>query len=134
MLRGTGEQPSAGAGRATEARSGISDHRRFTLREVTFGGLPVGGATVDVWEDAGGAERWSVRLLMPLAHPLREGVLAGTAVGGQRFSGTVHLADTTAGPRRGREVLAELHGDGPLGVEEPGPADAGTIRRTGPRR
>ena len=114
------------------ARRAITGHRRFTLHEVTLGGLPVGGATVDVWHDSGGAGRWSARLLIPVAHPLRAGVLAGTAAGGRRLSGVVHLGETTAGPRRGREVLVEFHGDGQLSVEDPRPLEDQTSARFEP--
>jgi hypothetical protein len=119
-------------GRVAEARSGIKNHRRFTLREVTLGGLPVGGATVDVWRAAGGAAQWSARLLMSSSHLLHEGVLAGTAVGGRRLRGRVHLADTAPGPRRGREVLAEFHGDEQLRVEDPVFDGGAAVRIVGP--
>lgn len=102
-------------GRVPESRRGIKAHRRFALREVTLGGVPVGNATIDVWRDESGAERWSARLLLPIKHPLREGILSGLATGGQRIHGMVHLGESNAGPRRGREMLVEFHGDGLLG-------------------
>ncbi|HYL40467.1 MAG TPA: hypothetical protein VET90_04095 [Candidatus Binatus sp.] len=121
--RSTGPSPTEAPGepasvaRIVHAHPGVKAHRRFALHEVTLGGLPVGGATVDAWYDGGDAQRWSARLLIPVLHPLREGILAGTASGGERLSGQVHLGGTTAGPRRGRDVLVEFHGDGPLLVE-----------------
>ncbi|HLX34169.1 MAG TPA: hypothetical protein VKR30_02885 [Candidatus Limnocylindrales bacterium] len=113
-----GDEPIAPVTRQSDPRPAISAHRRFALREVTLGGYAVGGATVDVWQDASGADRWSARALVPLSLPIRRGSLAGTAQGGQRFCGTVQVGDTSAGPRRGREVLAELLGDGPLSVQD----------------
>lgn len=125
--------PQPIVGRVPEAHPGIKEHRRFTLREVSLGGLPVGDATVDAWHDASGAERWSARLLIRIAHPLREGLLAGTAVDGQRLCGRVHLGETTAGPRRGREVLVEFHGDGELSLEDQLPGEPRTFRATSKR-
>jgi hypothetical protein len=104
-------------GRVPEARPGIKEHRRFALRDVSLGGVPVGNATIDAWYDASGAERWTARFLIPIVHPFRDGILVGTAAGGERLRGTVHLAGSTEGPRRGREVLVELHGEGLLGLE-----------------
>ena len=95
-------------------------HLRFALHDVTLAGVPVGGATVDAWEDAGAAQRWSARLLIPVAHPHRDGLLAGTNLAGHRMSGEVHLGETTTGPRRGRDLLVEFHGDGPLRVDTDG--------------
>jgi hypothetical protein len=99
----------------------VQRHRRFALRDVTLGGTAVGGATVDLWHDEGGTERWCARLLMPVAHELGDGLLTGTTPAGDRLSGFVRLGDTTAGPRGGRHVLAQLFGEGPLGphVEQP---------------
>ncbi len=104
----------------------IRRHRRFALRDVTLGGVAVSGATVDVWRDEGGTERWCARLLMPVSQALGDGVLAGTTAGGERLSGVVRLGDTTAGPGA-RHVLAQLNGSGPLRTgagpaQEAGPA------------
>jgi hypothetical protein len=105
----------------TETNERIREHRRFALRDVTLSGVLVGGATVDLWRDAAGIERWSARLLMPIAQPLGDGMLSGTTAAGERLVGLVSLGDTAVGPRRGRDVLAQLHGEGPLRLEhEPG--------------
>jgi hypothetical protein len=120
-------RPPTNVGRIPEGGLGIKHHRRFILRDVSLGGLPVGNATIDAWRDASGAEHWSARLLVPSAQPLREGVLAGTVAGGQRLRGGVHLGGTAAGPRRGREVLVEFHGDGRLAHEEPPNLERRTI-------
>ena len=50
--------------------------------------------------------------------PPADGWLEGTTQDGRRIGGPVSLGHVEDGPRRGREVLAELHGDGPL-VEAP---------------
>ena len=95
----------------------ISAHRRFSVAHVTVGGVPVGGATIDSWRDAGG-ERWCARLLLPIAPPMGDGILEGTKADGTRVRGEVRLGDTRAGPTRGRHVMAELLGQGPLQVAD----------------
>jgi len=92
----------------------VQRHTRFALRDVTLGGVAVGGATIDLWHDESGTERWCARLLMPVAHELGDGRLLGTTAAGARMTGVVRLGDTTAGPRGGRHVLAQLNGEGPL--------------------
>lgn len=98
----------------TEPGERIRGHLRFALQGVTLSGVLVGGATIDWWRDAAGIERWCARLLMPVALSLGDGTLAGTTAGGERLSGRVRLGPTTVGPRRGRDVLAQLYGAGPL--------------------
>jgi len=106
-------------------RDKIRGHRRFALHDVTLDGVMVGGATVDRWRDDAGTERWCARLLMPVALALADGVLSGTTSGGDRLVGIVRLGDTTVGPRRGRDVLAELYGEGPLSGEGDARAETG---------
>ena len=89
-------------------------HRRFSLDEVTLQGAPVGGATIDAWEDGDGTERWTARLLVPTMDHVTDGELVGRMRDGRVIKGDVHLGDTAPGPRRTRVVLVELHGDGPL--------------------
>jgi hypothetical protein len=91
----------------------VRRHRRFALDDVTLGGEPVGGATVDAWEDDEGNERWAARLLMPAARAAADGPLAGTTRDG-RVRGDVQVGDNRPGPRSGRVLLVELHGQGPL--------------------
>jgi hypothetical protein len=43
-----------------------------------------------------------------------DGWLEGETQDGRRLGGPVRLRHVEDGPRRGREVLAELHGEGPL--------------------
>jgi hypothetical protein len=100
--------------RAADGAERMVGHRRFSLREVTLAGLPVGGATVDAWHDASNRPQWRVRLLMSTRTEPSGGWLEGTTQDGRRLGGPVRLEGVEEGPRRGREVLAELHGDGPL--------------------
>jgi hypothetical protein len=109
--------------RGGEVSAMIQKHRRFALRDVTLGGIAVGGATIDLWHDEAGTERWCARLLMPVSHELGDGRLLGTTPGGERLTGVVRLGDTTAGPRGGRHVLAQLFGEGPLVAEPEAPAE-----------
>lgn len=102
----------------------VSQHRRFALDHVTLGGEAVGGATIDAWQDSKGSERWSARLLMPVAQEIGDGVLAGTTRDGRRVSGQTQVGDTHPGPRSGRVVLVELHGQGPLRDEDEAEAEA----------
>ena len=95
----------------------VREHQRFALKEVTFDGAPVGGATVDAWLDESGTARWSARLLVPLQLAVGSGVLVGTTRDGRRLRGDAGLGDTRPGPRSARVVLVELHGRGPLEVE-----------------
>ena len=92
----------------------VRRHRRFALDDVTLGGEAVGGATIDAWEDDDGTERWAARLLMKVAQPAADGALAGTTRDGRRVHGDVQVGDNRPGPRSGRVVLVELHGQGPL--------------------
>jgi hypothetical protein len=92
----------------------VLGHRRFSLRQVTLGGIPVGGATIDAWRDAQDQPQWCARLLIPTSGQPGNGWLEGTTQDGRRIGGPVSLGHVEEGPRRGREVLAELHGDGPL--------------------
>lgn len=87
----------------------VHDHRRFALRDVTLGGLPVGGATIDAWRDADG-EHWCARLWMSNSHPMGDGMLEGTAADGRRLRGPVRMGAAQPSPTRGGQVMAELLG------------------------
>jgi hypothetical protein len=100
--------PTADGPRAVRA------HRRFSLRDVTLAGVPVGGATVDAWHDPERGPEWCARLLLKASAHARHGWLEGTMQDGRRVGGPVRLQEVQDGPRRGREVLASLFGDGPL--------------------
>jgi hypothetical protein len=90
-------------------------HLRFPLLDVTFEGVALPSATVDLWEDAGGTSRWSVRALLPQSQQAQGGRLTGRTKDGRQLSGQVEVANRQAGPGGPRgQTLAELHGSGPL--------------------
>lgn len=92
----------------------VRRHRRFALKDVTLSDQPVGGATIDAWEDDDGTERWAARALIRVSQVTEDGVLAGTMRDGRRVSGPVHVAENRAGPRGARVVLVDMYGSGPL--------------------
>ena len=94
------------------------NHRRFELLQVTLGDEPIGTATIDCWEDDGGRDQWSARVLMKSGHGSADGQLTGSTRDGRRLSGPIRVAEGMLGPRGPRSVLVELHGTGPL-VETP---------------
>ena len=98
-----------------------SRHRRFALLDVTFAGIALPSATVDLWEDDGGVSRWSVRALMPQAQEAESGLLTGRTKDGRQLSGEVEVANRQAGPGGPRgQTLVELHGTAMLvGLEDP---------------
>ena len=103
----------------------VRQHRRFALRDASLGGVSIGGATIDVWRDGDGAQRWCARLLMPAGQSIGDGQLAGTTASGRTVSGTVGVGDIGPGPRGPRHVLATLHGQGPL-IDAAAPEDPQT--------
>jgi hypothetical protein len=107
-------QPEASAAPTRPVRH----HRRFALADVTFEGEPVGGATIDAWQNAAGTECWSARVLMSLQESRSEGALAGRTRDGRMLRGQVSLGGSGAGLRSGNAVLVEWHGVGPLVVVE----------------
>ena len=98
----------------------VRNHRRFELLQVTLGEIPIGSCTIDLWEDDKGGEQWSARVLMKTGHGSTEGVLHGKTRDGRWLSGQARFAADQQGPRGGRTVLVELHGQGPL-VESAAP-------------
>ncbi len=92
----------------------VRNHRRFELLNVTLDESPIGSCTIDLWEDDDGREQWAARLLMKTGHGSTEGILAGSTRTGDRLQGKVRFAADQQGPRGGRTVLVELHGQGPL--------------------
>jgi hypothetical protein len=92
----------------------VRRHRRFELLKVTLGEIPIGSCTIDLWEDDDGREQWSARVLMKTGHGSTEGVLWGTTRDGRYLTGQARFAADQQGPRGGRTVLVELHGQGPL--------------------
>jgi len=103
----------------------VRNHRRFELLQVTLGEIPIGSCTIDLWEDDSGGEQWSARVLMKTGHGSTEGVIVGRTRDGRTLTGEARFATDQQGPRGGRTVLVELHGQGPL-VEAPAlPAPTG---------
>jgi hypothetical protein len=88
----------------------VRNHRRFALSDVTFDGEPVGGATIDEWQDATGAECWLARVLMTPRSQQTAGALAGRTVDGRIVSGRVSLIGEGPAPRPRGPVLMEWHG------------------------
>jgi len=94
-------------------------HTRFALRDVTFAGVALPGATVDAWEDDSGRAQWSARLVTRIRIAAEEGELAGHTADGRLVTGPVVVADRDASSGRPAEALIEFHGSGELIVREP---------------
>ena len=99
----------------------VRRHRRFELLKVTLDETPIGSCTIDAWEDDDGREQWTARVLMKTGHGSTEGILHGATRSGETLADKVRFAADQQGPRGGRTVLVELHGQGPL--EPAVPAD-----------
>src|SRR6476659_4289103 len=79
-----------------------------------FDDLPIGRCTIDQWEDDRGDEQWTARVLMERTHASSTGQLVGRTREGTFPAGPAIFPTHQGGPRRGRTVLVELHGTGPL--------------------
>jgi hypothetical protein len=121
-----------GAGRSTSVfpvdcyRGEVTTrHVRFALRDVTFGGVNLPGATVDCWDDDKGHSQWSARIVTRIGPAIDEGELTGRTADGRSLSGYAIVADRQVGAGGRRETLVELHGSGDLHglVVEPPVAD-----------
>lgn len=88
----------------------VRNHRRFALSDVTFDGEPVGGATIDAWQDATGADCWLARVLMAPRDQRTGGALAGRTQDGRIVSGRVALIGEGPAPRPRGPVLMEWQG------------------------
>lgn len=94
-------------------------HQRFALKDVTFAGVPLPGATMDSWQDDEEHAHWSARVVTRVA-VLDEGELAGRTAEGRLVSGHAVVADRQVGPGGRRETLVVFHGSGILhGLGEP---------------
>jgi hypothetical protein len=97
-----------------------SRHQRFALLDVTFGGINLPGATMDLWHDGDGHSQWSARIVTRVGPDVDEGELTGRTADGRSLSGHAIVADRQAGAGGRRETLVELHGSGELhGLVEP---------------
>ena len=100
----------------------IRNHRRFALTEVTLEDQPVGGATVDIWQDATGTSCWSARVLMRAQDMPQDGMLAGKTRDGGVLRGSVALIGPGPGVGGSRgPVLMEWRGVGALRADDPSP-------------
>jgi len=91
-----------------------TNHVRFALRDVTFGGVNLPGATVDCWDDGQGHSRWSARIVTRVGPAIDEGELTGRTADGRSLTGHAVVADRQVGAGGRRETLIELHGSGDL--------------------
>ena len=89
-------------------------HQRFALKDVTFDGVAMPGATLDCWQDEGGNAQWSARVVTRLGPVLDEGELSGRTNDGRVVSGHALVADRQGGPGGRREMLLVFHGSGDL--------------------
>ena len=95
-------------------------HQRFALREVTFAGVALPGATMDCWYDARGVAQWSARVVARFGPIETEGEFTGKTADGRLLSGHVVVADRQVGDRGKRETMIEFHGSGALnGLDDP---------------
>lgn len=97
----------------------IRNHRRFALTDVTFDGDPVGGATIDAWQNAAGADCWSARVLMVPTDGLAAGALAGRTRDGRLLRGRVARGATGPAPKARGASLVEWHGMNALRADPP---------------
>lgn len=88
----------------------IRNHTRFALSEVTFDGQPVGGATIDSWQNATGAVCWSARVLMAARDLPVAGALAGRTRDGRLLRGSVRLVGPGPAPGSRGTSLVEWGG------------------------
>jgi hypothetical protein len=84
------------------------------MTDVTFEDQPVGGATVDVWQDAAGAVQWSARVVMPSIEVPALGVLGGRTRDGRVLRGHVSLVGQGPTLKPRGPVLIEWRGVGSL--------------------
>lgn len=92
----------------------VRRHHRFALRDVTFAGVQIPGATLDCWEDEGGQAQWSARIVGRFVALPDSGQLVGHRTDGGVVSGPALVAPLTGPLGRRTETLLELHGSGNL--------------------
>ena len=96
----------------------IRNHRRFALTDVSLDDLPVGGATVDTWQDRGGARYWSARVVMWSRDASAGGDLTGSTRDGRMLRGRVALVGPDPAVRGRGPVLMQWRGVGALQDDE----------------
>ena len=97
-------------------------HIRFALRDVTFAGIKLPGATMDSWEDDSGRAQWSARVVARSDVIPDDGELTGRTADGRLVTGHAIVGDRQLGEGGRRETLIEFHGDGELSVVVEPPA------------
>jgi hypothetical protein len=100
----------------------VRNHRRFALSDVTFDGEPVGGATIDAWQNAAGVHCWVARVLMVPTDTREGGALAGRTRDGRLLRGRVARGATGPAPRPRGAALVEWHGIDALRADPPAEA------------
>ena len=91
----------------------VSAHRRFALRDVTFNGVALPGATLDLWLDDAGRSQWTARIVTRVKIESDEGVLTGWTADRREISGNATVANEVT-PDGRREMVVEFHGSGEL--------------------
>jgi hypothetical protein len=95
-------------------------HLRFALKQVTFAGVSMPGATLDCWDDERGHAQWAARVVTRSDPPEDEGEFVGVLADGRVVTGHVTVGDRQVGPGGRRETLVEFHGSGDLhGLDDP---------------
>jgi hypothetical protein len=90
-----------------------TNHKRFALYGVTFGGVSMPNATMDCWEDRQGRRQWLARVVVNSRSAIDEGEFSGQTADGRPISGHALIADQQVGPRVRQTVLV-FHGFGTL--------------------
>ncbi len=85
---------------------------------MTFAGVALPGATVDLWEDDSGNAQWSARIVTRLKLASEAGELTGHTADGRAVAGQVLVAGREVGSVGRRETLVEFHGSGELTVSD----------------
>jgi hypothetical protein len=92
----------------------VRKHDRFALNDVVYAGIPIGSATVDVWEASDGSRVWCARVFVDLATLPTEGPFAGFTRERGSMSGRCHVGKGVLGPMSRTKQIVELLGEGEL--------------------
>lgn len=92
----------------------VRKHERFALNNVAYDGIPIGPATVDVWQAVDGSRVWCARVLVDRGALPAKGRLTGLTLDGRRVSGPCHLGNGVLGPNSRMKQIIELLGEDEL--------------------
>lgn len=92
----------------------VRRHERFALTDVSYAGVAIGSATVDVWESSAGAVVWCARVLVAIGDLPTNGPFAGMMRDGRLRSGQCHVGNGVLGPMSRSKQIVELLGEGSL--------------------